>query len=73
MGKILERVKNLRDVSPGGNSQINMLGQIKNVIATSSKYNTIVMCLKPSFGTTILKNLTHMCLNKHAYDTCGFR
>ena len=71
--KILTKMQNLNNITAEVTGQINVLVKIKDVIATPSKHNTCVKCLKPCLRSEKLENAAYTCLNKHDCGICGLR
>ena len=71
--KLIDRLRSLGALSEETCSQFDVLAQIKDVIATPRKYDTIVKCLKPCLNTNKLESAVHTCLDGKACNACGFR
>ena len=73
INKLIDRLRSLGALSEDTCSQVDVLAQIKDVIATPSKYDTTVKCLKPYLNTIKLESSVHTCLDGKACNACGFR
>ena len=72
--KIVERIEaGSKAQKEKAEDDLVLLRSIKDVIATPSKYDTIVACLQPCLTTNKLEDAKPDCIDGHECTACGFR
>ena len=70
-------VKRIEESSVGSRRKatkdLEMLQRIKSILATPSKYDTIVECLQPCLCSRKLEDAKPLCLLANGCDKCGFK
>ena len=79
--KILDRIRDTENLSTKTKFQKSVLEKIKDVIATPSKYDTVVEYLQPCLSTGKLEGVAYICLietgggadGEKGCNICGFK